>query len=95
MLSVKIVFDVEQAGCESCADRVRGALALLGAVEAVEIDEGADLARVVLASSVNPDQSVVDEALAESSAGAGHLYRVRPGSWRKLESRLMTTDKRF
>ena len=81
---MKIAFDVEQAGCDSCADRVRDALAPLGVVEAVEVDEGSDTASVVLAPKSEPDQAVVDEALAEASAGAGHLYRVRPGSWRKL-----------
>ncbi len=78
---MKIGFDVEQAGCESCADRVRGALAPLGDVEAVEIDEQADLAAVVLVSTVEPNLAEVDEALSKASAGAGHLYRVRPGSW--------------
>lgn len=84
MLGVRLGFDVEQAGCDSCADRVRGALAPLGAVEAVEIDERADMATVVLESTVEPDRAAVNEALSDASAGAGHLYRVRPGSWRVL-----------
>jgi hypothetical protein len=82
MRFVKIAFDVEQAGCESCGARVRSALAPLGSVESVRIDEEADTARVVLAvPSAATDQAVVDAALAHASAGAGHLYRVRPGSW--------------
>jgi copper chaperone CopZ len=84
MTGMRIAFDVEQAGCESCADRVRAALAGLGVVETVEIDEGADTAGVVLKQTIEPDQAVVDAALAEASAGAGHLYRVRPGSWHPL-----------
>ena len=83
MRRMKVAFQVEQAGCESCAARVSAALAPLGAVESVEIDESADLASVVLAApSDDTDQVVVDQALADASAGAGHLYRIRPGSWR-------------
>ncbi len=83
---MKFGFDVEQAGCDSCAKRVRGALAPLGQVEAVEIDEPADLATVVLTSTFEPSQAAVDQALCQASAGAGHLYRVRPGSWRLLRA---------
>ena len=83
MRPMKVSFDVEQAGCQSCAARVRAALTSLGVVEAVEIDESADMASVVLVTqSGEADQVVVDGALAEAS-GAGHLYRVRPGSWRE------------
>jgi hypothetical protein len=81
---MKIAFDVEQAGCESCGKLVRSALEPFGAVEELTIDERADMAGVVLAATADPDQSVVDEALAGVSAGAGHLYRVRAGSWRAL-----------
>ena len=38
--------------------------------------------RLVLVSTVERNQAAVDEALSKASAGAGHLYRVRPGSWR-------------
>lgn len=73
-------FVVEQAGCSSCAARVRDALAELGTVHDVAIDEAADVARVSLsASSVSEDG--VNEALRKASAGAGHEYRVQPGSW--------------
>lgn len=73
---------VEEAGCASCAERVRSALAPLGEVERVEIDEPADLARVTLSSDERLDESRVAAALAAASEGAGHAYRVRPGSWR-------------
>ena len=54
----------------------------MGVVESVEVDESADTSHVVLAgSSADADQAAVDQALAAASAGAGHLYRVRPGSW--------------
>jgi hypothetical protein len=79
---VKIAFDVEQAGCESCGKLVRAALEPLGAVEELTIDGGADLARVVLSATAAPDRTAVDAALAGASAGAGHLYRVRADSWR-------------
>lgn len=70
---------VEEAGCESCAKRVREALEPLAQVERVEIDEAADVAAVTLVGS--PPQDAVAVALADASAGAGHTYRIRPGSW--------------
>ena len=79
---MKIAFDVEQAGCESCGKLVRAALESLGSVEELTIDEQADTASVVLTATAEPDQTAVDEALAGASASAGHLYRVRAGSWR-------------
>ena len=75
-----IAFEVEQAGCESCAARVRAALEPLGTVESVEIDEAADVANVRLDG--DPREEEVNGALGASSAGSGHLYRVKPGSWR-------------
>ena len=81
---MKIAFDVEQAGCESCGKLVRAALEPLGVVEELTIDEQADMAGVVRAATAEPDQAAVDEALAQVSAGAGHLYRVRAGSWRAV-----------
>lgn len=79
---MKVVFDVEQAGCESCGKLISGALSKVGAVESVEIDESADLATVVLSGAGS--QGAVESALEEASAGAGHDYRVRAGSWRAL-----------
>lgn len=76
---MRIELVVEQAGCESCAERVRRALEPLAVVERVEIDEAADAAAVTLAGE--PSEDAVAAALAEASAGAGHAYRVRPGSW--------------
>jgi copper chaperone CopZ len=76
---VAVTFVVEQAGCESCAARVRGALEPLAEVEAVEIDEEADAATVRAAGALS--EEAVDEALGAASHGSGHAYRVRPGSW--------------
>lgn len=76
-----VEFVVEQAGCSSCATRVRDALVDLGTVHDIEIDQAADVARVSLsASSVSEDG--VNDTLRKASAGAGHEYRVQPGSWR-------------
>ena len=83
MGGVTVVFDVEQAGCESCGRLIRGALSALGAVERLEIDEAADRATVVL--SGEPSREAVDAALLQASADAGHEYRVRAGSWRDLD----------
>ena len=79
---VKVVFDVEGAGCESCGKLITTALSKVGAVESVEIDESADLATVTLTGAAS--QAAVASALDEGSAGAGHAYRVRAGSWRSL-----------
>jgi copper chaperone CopZ len=78
---MRVVFDVEQAGCESCGKLISSALSKVGAVESVEIDEGADVATVVLSGAGS--QAAVDSALEEAS-GAGHDYRVRAGSWQAL-----------
>ncbi len=77
----RVDFLVEQAGCASCAQRVRSALEPLARVERIEIDESADLATVTLVSEPPIDEQRVSAALAEASEGAGHAYRVRPGSW--------------
>jgi hypothetical protein len=74
-----VVFEVEQAGCESCAELVREALSPLGTVGEIEIDEEADSATVRLASDASVDD--VNRALLEVSHGSGHAYRVKPGSW--------------
>ena len=79
---VEVSFDVEQAGCESCAARVRGALAPLLEISALEIDESRDSAVVTARAAEEPPVETIDELLAAASEGAGHAYRVRPGSWR-------------
>ena len=77
---MSVAFTVEQAGCESCGELIGSALAAIGAVESIEIDEAADTAAIVLSGA--PGRDVVDAALAEASAGAGHAYRIQAGSWR-------------
>lgn len=77
---MNVTFVVEEAGCESCARIVRGALEPLGTVESVEVDETADEATVRLAAGATEED--VNAALAAASEGVGHAYRVRPGSWR-------------
>ncbi|MEP7334147.1 MAG: heavy-metal-associated domain-containing protein [Actinomycetota bacterium] len=79
-------FEVEQAGCASCAARVRGALAPLLEISTLEIDESRDAAVIVARASEEPPVEAVDELLAAASEGAGHTYRVRPGSWRLASS---------
>jgi copper chaperone CopZ len=76
-----VVFEVEQAGCPSCAARVRGALAPLGAVGEIDIDEEADEATVRLTVERQVGEDEVNRALLEVSHGSGHGYRVKPGSW--------------
>lgn len=75
-------FEVEQAGCESCAALVRDALEEVVPVAGVSIDETADLATVRLGHGAPPSVEEVDRLLAEASEGTGHAYRVKPGSWR-------------
>ena len=82
MTAVRVAFDVEQAGCESCGRLITAALTPHGSVETLTIDEQADLAGVVLSVAAVPEQSLIDEELAKVSIDAGHRYRVRPGSWR-------------
>lgn len=75
-----VIFEVEQAGCDSCAARVRGALEPFADVGEISIDSAADAATVrVTGDELSED--AVNRALAEASHGSGHLYRVRPGSW--------------
>ena len=80
---MKVVFDVEQAGCESCGKLIRTALGEAGVVESISIDEDADVATVVLAGDVS--RAAVDVALEQASPGSGHAYRVRPDSWRAAD----------
>jgi copper chaperone CopZ len=82
MAAKQVVFEVEQAGCSSCATRVRDAIAPLAAVDSVEIDETADMATVHVSADGDLEESAVNGALAVASRGAGHAYRVKPGSWR-------------
>jgi hypothetical protein len=70
-------FVVEQAGCETCAERVKSALAPMLAVESVSIDETADTATVVARADTPLSLDAIDAALADASAGSGHTYRVR------------------
>ena len=77
---MEVTFVVEHAGCASCGERVRAALAPLGTVRDVQIDEGDDSAGVRADFSARVSREAVDRTLVDASA-AGHEYRVRPGSW--------------
>jgi copper chaperone CopZ len=77
----RVRFVVEEAGCSSCAERVRGALEPLGAIDRIEVDEQADSATVRLAADRAITEHDVARALAEAAAGSGHEYRVRVGTW--------------
>jgi hypothetical protein len=77
-----IHFLVEHAGCESCAARVRSALAGLLAIEEITVDERADVAGVRAQAPPGLELASIDAALGEASRGSGHTYRVRPDSWR-------------
>ena len=79
---VEVSFEVEQAGCASCAARVRAALAPLLEISGLEIDESLDAAMVTAQAVEEPAVEAIDELLAAASEGAGHAYRVRPGSLR-------------
>ena len=76
------IFEVENAGCSSCAEKVRSAISPLAAVQSVVVDEAADTATVRMTGSGEVEQRDVDDALSRAAAGAGHPYRVKPGSWR-------------
>jgi copper chaperone CopZ len=80
MPALRRSFVVEQAGCTSCAARVRVALADVVRVDGIEIDEGADTAFVrVWGDEVSERR--VEDAIAAASEGSGHAYRIRSGSW--------------
>ena len=79
-----LVFEVEQAGCTSCATRVREALTPLAVVSELSIDESTDSASVRLASDAPVSEADVNRVLIEASQGSGHAYRVRPGSWKRV-----------
>jgi copper chaperone CopZ len=82
----EVEFVVEQAGCSTCAGRVRTALEAIATVDAVEIDEEADAAAVRLRSPDPVFEDVVGRLLNEAAGGSGHEYRVQPGSWRALQA---------
>jgi copper chaperone CopZ len=75
-----VQFVVEHAGCMSCAARIRDALAELGTVGKVDVDEVVDVA-VVRMSAAEVSESRVNDVLRTASEGSGHIYRIRPGSW--------------
>ena len=78
---MQVEFEVEEAGCSSCAALVTEALEPLATVASIEIDEDADRAHVTLDAPNGLAEDAVAAALAGASEGAGHAYRVRPGSW--------------
>jgi hypothetical protein len=75
-------FVVDGAGCESCAERVRSAVAPLVTVESITIDESTDTATVVVRAESPPSVDAIDAALADASTGSGHAYRVQRRSFR-------------
>jgi hypothetical protein len=81
-VSSDVRFEVEQAGCESCAARVRAALAPVFEIDRIEVDESRDLAVVNARAIADATVGEVEQLLAQASEGAGHAYSVRPGSWR-------------
>jgi copper chaperone CopZ len=76
-----IRFEVEDAGCDSCAARVKGAIEPLAAVERTDVDHDTELTTVQLAPGAAVSEEDVARVLAEASEGTPHTYRVRPGSW--------------
>jgi copper chaperone CopZ len=82
----EVEFVVDQAGCSSCADRIRTALEAVATVHAIEIDEEADAASVRLRSPDPISEEAVGRLLSEAAGGSGHEYRVQPGSWRALRA---------
>ena len=75
-----VEFVVAEAGCESCATRVRSAVATLVSVTSISIDEGDDTAKVTGRTASDVTAEALDELLAAASEGAGHRYHVVPGS---------------
>jgi copper chaperone CopZ len=82
----EVEFVVEQAGCSSCADRIRTALEAIATVHAIEVDEEADSASVRLRSTAPISEAAVGRLLSEAAGESGHEYRVRPESWRSLQA---------
>jgi hypothetical protein len=81
MTSTRCSFEVLQAGCESCADRIRKALSPIVIVEQIKIDEQADTARVLIRAERTIGRATIEEALGRASLGSGHEYRVKSDSW--------------
>ena len=73
-----VQFVVENAGCASCGERVRAALAAFGVVREIEIDEADDSARVRADFSPTGSRDAVDGALVEASAGSAHDGELEP-----------------
>lgn len=80
-LATPLTFVVEEAGCHSCATRVRSALDPLARIERIDTDHDADVSTVRLVPERELTEDEVNDALAAVSEGTGHTYRVRPGSW--------------
>lgn len=78
---MEVLFQVENAGCATCAERVRAALERTCDVTAIEVDEHADVATVRGTFRAGATEADVGAALEAASDGSGHAYRVRPGSW--------------
>ena len=76
----QVIFEVEQAGCESCAARVRAALEPFAELGEISIDSETDSATVHATGDALSEEAV-NRALEDASHGSGHVYRVRPGSW--------------
>lgn len=74
-------FDVEDAGCESCAARVRGAIEPLAEVAHVAVDHDTEITSIQLAPGAAVSEEDVERALAAASEGTPHTYKVRAGSW--------------
>lgn len=77
-----LTFSVEHAGCESCAARLRTALAPVLNIDEIKVDAEADRAEVTGSADVPVSKSAVEAALVEASVGSGHTYSLSPGSWR-------------
>lgn len=80
-ITAGIRFVVEDAGCDSCAARVRGAIEPIATVAGTEVDHDAELTTIQLAPGATVSEQDVEQALAAASEGTPHTYRVRPGSW--------------
>ena len=68
-----VEFVVDQAGCASCAELVREVLSELGAVEAVEVDDSADLASVRLVADGAVSSEQLDALLAAGTEMTRHM----------------------
>ena len=77
----EVEFVVEQAGCPSCAARLRAALEAIAPVISVDVDETEDTASIRLQAHVRVSRKIVDRVLGAASNGSGHTYRRKPGTW--------------